>query len=73
MNRTGKKIVACICLLSILTCCQDIFSNTIYVGKRKGFATISAAVNASKDGDTILVSKGIYKEGILLLANEFAC
>ena len=40
-----------------------IFSNTIKVGKNEQYKTIKTAVAASKSGDSILVEKGVYKEG----------
>ena len=40
-----------------------IFSSTIKVGKNEQYKTIKSAVAASKSGDSILVEKGVYKEG----------
>lgn len=40
-----------------------IFSSTIKVGKNEQYKTIKTAVAASKSGDSILVEKGVYKEG----------
>ncbi len=40
-----------------------IFSKVLKVGKNEQFKTISKAVSASKNGDSILVESGIYKEG----------
>lgn len=40
-----------------------IFSSTIKVGKNEQYKTIKTAIAASKSGDSILVEKGVYKEG----------
>ena len=39
------------------------FSNLLKVGKNEQFKTIKKAVAASKNGDSILVENGVYKEG----------
>ncbi|RCU43086.1 nitrous oxide reductase family maturation protein NosD [Chryseobacterium lacus] len=39
------------------------FSNTLKVGKNEQYRTIKQAVAAAKSGDSILVEKGIYREG----------
>ncbi|MFT3904584.1 MAG: nitrous oxide reductase family maturation protein NosD [Niabella sp.] len=38
-----------------------------HVGSSKQFAKIKAALATSKNGDTIIVSKGIYKEGNIII------
>ena len=40
-----------------------IFSNILKVGKNEQFKTIKNAIAASQSGDSILVEKGIYREG----------
>lgn len=45
----------------------DAFSAVLHVGKGKPYATIAAALRASNSGDTLLISKGIYKEGNLIV------
>lgn len=40
-------------------------ANTISVGKGKDFNTIKSALNASNNGDTILIYNGLYAEGAL--------
>lgn len=39
------------------------FATTLKVGKNENFKTIKSAIAVAKSGDTILVEKGIYKEG----------
>lgn len=41
--------------------------NVIEVGKNYRFTTITGAISAAKNGDTILVHKGIYHEGNIIL------
>ncbi|MGH2565426.1 MAG: right-handed parallel beta-helix repeat-containing protein, partial [Ginsengibacter sp.] len=54
------------------------FAKTIKVGKQKQFHSISQAITAAVNGDTILVDNGIYKEkniiinkSITLLGNNY--
>lgn len=44
-----------------------IFSKTLKVGKNEQYKTIQQAVAAAQSGDSILVEKGIYKEGTIIL------
>ncbi len=44
------------------------FANTIVVGKDKTVSTLRQAVQLAKDGDTILLNKGVYKEGNITIA-----
>ena len=43
------------------------FGKTIVVGKNKGVSTIKQAIKIATNGDTILLSKGIYKEGNVII------
>ena len=55
-------------LLLILCCgCKWVNAATIHVGKQSGYQTITVAVAAAKDGDTIIVEKGIYLERNLII------
>jgi nitrous oxidase accessory protein len=42
-------------------------ARTILVGKSKPFQSIQAAIDVAQTGDTILVSKGLYKEGNIVI------
>lgn len=42
-------------------------ASTIEVGAGKQFTTITNALNASKDGDLLLINKGVYAEGEILI------
>jgi nitrous oxidase accessory protein len=57
---------------------NSLLGTTIRVGKNQAFQKIQLAIDASKNGDTVIVEKGIYKEGnivvnksILLIGNNF--
>lgn len=52
-------------LLLFVMC--DALANKITVGKDKAIATLREGIKAAKDGDTILLNKGIYKEGNIII------
>ncbi|MGC4235080.1 MAG: nitrous oxide reductase family maturation protein NosD [Niabella sp.] len=43
------------------------YANVIYVGKGQGITTIKRALSVSHAGDTIIVKKGVYKEGNIII------
>ena len=43
------------------------FGNTIEVGRDRVVTSLRKAVDLAQDGDTILLHKGIYKEGNILI------
>lgn len=43
------------------------FANTIIVGKNKAVSTLKQGIKAAKDGDTVLLHKGVYKEGNIII------
>jgi nitrous oxidase accessory protein len=45
----------------------NVFANKIVVGKDKAISTLRQGINKAEDGDTILLNKGIYKEGTLVI------
>ena len=45
----------------------NVLANTIIVGKNKAISTLRQGINAAKDGDTVLLNKGVYKEGNILI------
>ena len=51
------------CLLLFSFISGAAFSSVITVGKNKDFARITDAVLKAKDGDTVMVYSGLYKEG----------
>ena len=55
-----------ITILSLLIL-GNAFGNTIVVGKNKPINTLRKGINAAKDGDTVLLNKGIYKEGNIII------
>ena len=42
---------------------DNAFGNTIVVGRDKTISTLRQGIKAAKNGDTVLLNKGIYKEG----------
>ncbi|MDR2207212.1 MAG: nitrous oxide reductase family maturation protein NosD [Flavobacteriaceae bacterium] len=48
------------------------FAKVIKVGKNETFKSIKAAIASAKSGDTIMVYKGIYKEGNINLTKPIA-
>lgn len=50
-------------LFIFFLCTFSLQAQKLEVGANKPYRTIKQALNASKDGDTVLVHKGIYKEG----------
>src|SRR6476660_5983523 len=46
---------------------QTLFANTIVVGKNKVVSTLHEGVAQARNGDTILLQKGTYKEGDIII------
>lgn len=59
--------------LLIFTVCfinkQPIIAKTIHVGIKQPFKTIQSALAKTKNGDTIYIHKGLYKEGNIIIRN----
>ncbi len=62
-----------------MRCCLTILLNfilanaiagTIVVGSNQPFKTLGAAIRAAKSGDTILLNKGVYREGNLIISKS---
>lgn len=58
------RFLLTILFLSIL---GNAFSNTIVVGKNKTITTLRQGIHMAKSGDTILLHKGTYKEGNIII------
>ena len=43
------------------------FANTIIVGKDKAVSTLRQGIKMAKNGDTVLLNKGVYKEGNIII------
>ena len=43
------------------------FARTLEVGKSKEFNTIKTAIHSAKDGDTVKIYSGLYKEGNIII------
>lgn len=66
-------------LLVFLSCSFPLYARTLTVGKGGEYSSVHSAIAAATTGDTILLKKGIYKEGniqitksIVLLGEEGA-
>ena len=46
---------------------SNALANRIVVGKDKAISTLREGIKIAKDGDTILLNKGIYKEGNIII------
>ena len=46
---------------------SDVLANKIAVGKDKAITTLREGIKTAKDGDTILLNGGIYKEGNIII------
>jgi len=56
-----------IAFIILCFCCQHVYGHTIKVGRLQPYQTISAAITAAGDRDTIIVEYGIYKEKNLII------
>jgi len=46
---------------------DDSFANTIEVGKNQSIKTLRQGIRMAKAGDTVLLNKGVYKEGNIII------
>lgn len=55
--------------LTLLLLCGNSWAlaKSVYVGKGQEFTTLTSALNVCVDGDTVIVAKGIYKEGNVVI------
>ncbi|MDY0989590.1 nitrous oxide reductase family maturation protein NosD [Flavobacterium sp. CFBP9031] len=58
------KLHFCLSLLFFLNC---LWSQKIEVGQDKSIKTIKKAIELAKSGDTIIVNKGVYREGNIIV------
>ncbi len=69
MNNKKLRSIAlalAVVLLVLIVVSSTASASTLYVGSKEKYKTIQSAVNASKDGDTIKVAYGTYKENVKL-------
>jgi nitrous oxidase accessory protein len=45
----------------------NVFANTIVVGRNKSINTLRQGIKSAKDGDTVLLNKGVYREGNIII------
>ncbi len=53
-------------ILLLLAGCNS-FGNTIVVGKDKSVSTLRQGIKLARDGDTVWLNKGVYKEGNIII------
>ncbi|ANE50868.1 nitrous oxide reductase family maturation protein NosD [Flavisolibacter tropicus] len=61
-----KSIITIICLLVL----QVSFAGTIVVGPSEVISSLRKAIDKANDGDTILLQKGVYKEGNIVITKS---
>ena len=54
-------------IILLLFVMSNALANRIVVGKDKAISTLREGIKIAKDGDTILLNKGIYKEGNIII------
>ena len=54
-------------IILFLLISNNVFASTIVVGKNKTINTLRQGIKAAKDGDTVFLNKGIYKEGNIII------
>lgn len=62
-----KNFLLFVCLILIGS---SGFGATYHVGKKSQFKTIKSAIKKAEDGDTVIVHKGIYKEGNIAITKS---
>ena len=66
------KKICNILIVVILLFAVDSFGKVIRVGKDQPISTITKGIQVAKQGDTLLVSPGIYKEGNIIVEKSIA-
>lgn len=56
----------------LLVTCYSGFANTIVVGKNQLVTSLRRAIESARNGDTILLQKGVYKEGNIIINKSIA-
>ena len=54
-------------IILFLLILNNVFASTIVVGKNKTINTLRQGIKAAKDGDTVLLNKGVYNEGNIII------
>lgn len=57
-------------IILLLFFAVDLFANTIIVAKDKPVNTLRRAIELAKNGDTILLNKGVYNEGNIIISKS---
>lgn len=70
MNNRNIFRYGLFCLVSIFFFSSSLSAKTILVGKNRSINSIQEGIKLARHGDTILVDKGVYKEGPILIDKE---
>lgn len=57
----------CLLTILILLILNNAWGNTIVIGKNRPINTLRQGIQLAKDGDTVLLNKGVYKEGNIII------
>ena len=67
MNTKTQFQYRILCLIALFFLVNSLSAKTIYVGKNRSITSIQEGINQARHGDTVLVDKGLYKEGNITL------
>ncbi|MEO7316091.1 MAG: nitrous oxide reductase family maturation protein NosD [Ginsengibacter sp.] len=56
-----------LCLVALFFLTNTLSAKTILVGKNRAITSVQEGINQARNGDTVLVDKGLYKEGNIIL------
>ena len=56
-----------LCLVAFFFLTNTLSAKTILVGKNRAITSVQEGINQARNGDTVLVDKGLYKEGNIIL------
>lgn len=62
----------CFLIILLLLSGNYAYSNTIVVGKNKPITTLREAIRVANNGDTVLLHKGTYREGNIIINKSIA-
>lgn len=68
ISRINIKNIIAVCIIWLSSILPNFsFSTVLRVGKEANFKTIKSAIKHAQNGDTVLISKAIYKEGNIVI------
>jgi nitrous oxidase accessory protein len=70
MELNNKKMYRLLLIVSTAFCTVTLSARTIEVGKNQPVNSIRKAIEMAKEGDTIIVYPGLYKEGNIIISKN---